>query len=527
MYKSITIRPSISKLVNYESRLEERYSQWPLNNRNFRAYGFTVRVIKSMKPAGETEQDLIMHEGQVPTVAFLKNNDGTMVQLGPFKEKLIIGCPNNFLGLMEGDVIRSLNGVVSPSFELLYRTMCSGETLDMKIIRNSCGFIESPMRTMLDNDRTNDRLARTRPRFDIKHLPDVACSNVASYISFIESLIFAAAMPQSATPSIIGTVPIRELDFLDLDSKVTKRLNDNDMKSILLRINAVNRLVSLKLTNCYNIIGHGLSPLSGSKVLNIIDLSLVPRMENAIVKKKHLISATDIMPILHSIIRRGTQCQLKCVQYPAKWLKEVPQVIQAFQQKFENSVTIRRQCTECNQVRSNISMQSACYMCLKGVCNMCDVFCPAPCNYCQKRYCDDCVESYDCSTCGEGFCVPCMHSCETCGTDTCHKCIKSGDVGNCNECGDMFCGFIFCKGGYCDNCEESYCHECYPISRCYYCNKSCCLWCNDYGRGDVLHCVCTDKPLCSQCLARREDPVSLCQDCVTRADRYLDGCLWR
>ena len=53
-------------------------------------------------------EDLIMHEGQVPTVAFLKNNDGTMVQLGPFKEKLIIGCPNNFLGLMEGDSIRYL-----------------------------------------------------------------------------------------------------------------------------------------------------------------------------------------------------------------------------------------------------------------------------------------------------------------------------------------------------------------------------------------------------------------------------------
>ena len=136
-------------------------------------------------------------------------------------------------------------------------------------------------------------------------------------------------------------------------------------------------------------------------------------------------------------------------------------------------------------------------------------------------------------------------------------CQRCATVGDCEKCGDAFCGSYSCTGGFCDHCKTSYCSECQPITHfyfcnlacrakcidyhrkmsycsecqpinhCYYCNLACCAKCIDYEKGDVLHCICHDKDLCSECLARREDRQSLCTDCVTRAEKYLDGCMWR
>lgn len=104
-------------------------------------------------------------------------------------------------GLVEGDVIHTSNGVVSPSFELLYKTMCSGETLMMQVERGGSRWL-------------GERIPKKRKIGDDLRLPDAVYSCVASFLTFVESLFFAAAMNQSSFSSIIGAVPVAEIDFV-------------------------------------------------------------------------------------------------------------------------------------------------------------------------------------------------------------------------------------------------------------------------------------------------------------------------
>ena len=70
------------------------------------------------------------------------------------------------------------------------------------------------------------------------------------------------------------------IDFKDIQDILGRRLTDDDVRWILIAIDAVNKTKSLKLTNCLGITGVGLYPLRGSIVLQWIDLSLVGDHEN-------------------------------------------------------------------------------------------------------------------------------------------------------------------------------------------------------------------------------------------------------
>jgi len=65
------------------------------------------------------------------------------------------------------------------------------------------------------------------------------------------------------------------LDLLDLDKNLRMRLTDGDIAGMLVCIDAVNKLESVKLPHCINIRGDGLAPLRGSVVLRKVDLSIV------------------------------------------------------------------------------------------------------------------------------------------------------------------------------------------------------------------------------------------------------------
>ena len=74
----------------------------------------------------------------------------------------------------------------------------------------------------------------------------------------------------------------KSFDFGNLQLATGKRyapfggsLDNDDLRAVLLCIDAANNVESLKLTRCYNITGRGLEPLRGSKTLERIDLSLV------------------------------------------------------------------------------------------------------------------------------------------------------------------------------------------------------------------------------------------------------------
>ena len=100
------------------------------------------------------------------------------------------------------------------------------------------------------------------------------------------------------------------LDCIDLHKVVPAReywsLSDDDLKSILVVIDAKNNLKSLRLTNCSQIIGYGLKPLKRSKVLERIDLSMAEPYTKAVhnwdAKRMNL---NTILPILYSIVNKN------------------------------------------------------------------------------------------------------------------------------------------------------------------------------------------------------------------------------
>jgi len=71
------------------------------------------------------------------------------------------------------------------------------------------------------------------------------------------------------------------LDFIDLPKDLASRLTDDDLAAILICIciDAKNELKHLLLTNCFSIVGHGVEPMRGSKVLITMDLGIVRHIE--------------------------------------------------------------------------------------------------------------------------------------------------------------------------------------------------------------------------------------------------------
>ena len=78
----------------------------------------------------------------------------------------------------------------------------------------------------------------------------------------------------------------------------------------------------MRLANCINITGAGLEPLSGSSVIEIIDLSLAGNHESPRLSPEPPISCDEVLPILDSIIERGEECALKFLVPPKVWQKE-------------------------------------------------------------------------------------------------------------------------------------------------------------------------------------------------------------
>ncbi|KAK1734932.1 hypothetical protein QTG54_014392, partial [Skeletonema marinoi] len=123
-------------------------------------------------------------------------------------------------------------------------------------------------------------------------------------------------------PSLVTTGDWVALDFGDIEKDLSAKLSDEDIKGVLLSIDAVNNLRSLWLTNCIHITGVRLDPLRGSRIIQQIDLSLVGDHESSKLDPEPTNSCAEVVPILDSIIERGEECVLKHLQFPNEWRKE-------------------------------------------------------------------------------------------------------------------------------------------------------------------------------------------------------------
>ena len=143
-------------------------------------------------------------------------------------------------------------------------------------------------------------------------LPGSLLPNVASFLPSISCISFAMSMvtnkqPLDGTPSTISIAIANassekweSLDFKDIQEGVYggRNLTDDDIRWVLLCIDAQNKTKSLKFTNCNGITGSGLEPIRESVVLERIDLSLVGDHEDPNIYNEPAISAPVVLPIL-------------------------------------------------------------------------------------------------------------------------------------------------------------------------------------------------------------------------------------
>ena len=133
--------------------------------------------------------------------------------------------------------------------------------------------------------------------------PDTVLASLAEFLTKTERALVDFAMtasskswresnwrkrPLDASSVMIAARPLNEIninrrmrqsyewdsfDFRDIDKLLAKKLSDEDIGGLLVCLDAINTVKVFKLKGCVNIIGHGLEPLRGSRVLEQLDLN--------------------------------------------------------------------------------------------------------------------------------------------------------------------------------------------------------------------------------------------------------------
>jgi hypothetical protein len=403
---------------------------------------------------------------------------------------------------------------------------------------------------------------------------------VATYLAPISRILFAVAITppispyetimarsrskKEKNPSIAGTDWVT-LDFGQIEKELAAKLSDDDVRDVLLHINAANKLKKLLLTNCTNITGAGIRPLRGSTTIEQIDLSLVgkfqsPNAASAFIAARISFSCKIVLPILDSIISNGALCKLKYLHFPYVWRVKAlemwenayvstlerleaqlasegvdtgssPEIdFHAFLVRYNQMLEERGRisCLKCNQEvteyyhQPRIALENTNYNCCNyygtqnNFCHQCSNYycrrCPTEnnnlvhhhfCSACEREYCENCVTMRACGICEEMFCSDsCLpYSCASCDEKLCGKCKVDSA---CIKCNRTWCAVACYRA--CPECEG--------------CNKTCCVECSKEDKAnEVFYCDdCSDGYYCNTCLldeALEEGNID-CQSCMKR-----------
>mmetsp|Transcript_3602 Transcript_3602/g.7585 ORF Transcript_3602/g.7585 Transcript_3602/m.7585 type:complete len:416 (-) Transcript_3602:2036-3283(-) len=348
----------------------------------------------------------------------------------------------------------------------------------------------------------------------LSDLPTGALAHVSSFLASPSRALFAVALNFRDSSSAIAGNQWDVLDFGDIEKDLAAKLSDDDIRGVLLSIDAVNNLKKLRLTNCINISGAGLEPLRGSTFIQQIDLSLVGDHESPRLDPEPLISCAEVIPILDSIIERREDCSLEYLQFPKVWRKErnTESDFHAFLTRFNNYLSSRA--GRCLQCRCNLPIRNrddqhnmlymsaydkfygtqkyTCYDCTKQYCEDCQddggvYYIGGTCDKCERRYCLHCKKVDVCTSCHNWYCVDCIDfkQCPQCDENTCPDCVSEvrcrntccADKISCNNCAEDGNAF-----SWCESCNEAYCVDCcdsdiHAVKVCDVCETSFCGQC--------------------------------------------------
>jgi len=297
---------------------------------------------------------------------------------------------------------------------------------------------------MMASVGTNKRRRTTSNTLTITDLPIGFLVDVSSYLSKPSRAIFAVSFCASSSSqkkveqsisdsskAIIAASDWDTLDFADIDKNLAERLTDDNIQSILKCV-AIQSTRILKLTNCTNIIGHGLDPLRETETLELIDLSLQGKYETQKTVSYLKLLQRVVLPVFNTNNIRRT---LKYVHFPYNWhVGDQSAMYLQFERRFVNDFQEHNHiCSKCNR---NVNEQTegvfqghghqhnVCYNCLKVVCNDCKRDGRAyldTCTNCRKDYCVDCEEFVSCRSCGFSVCSGCKKICLGCENSFCQQ----------------------------------------------------------------------------------------------------------
>ena len=329
-----------------------------------------------------------------------------------------------------------------------------------------------------DDDGTVSSFDQLSSCLSINILPDSILQFIGEYLPTSSRAMMASAVSRSAC------FDSDTLDFSDIDRDLASKLTDSDMSSILVSIDAVNRLRVLKIIGCTNISGVGLDPLRGSTVLEHMDLTT--SFIETIVSDDDLFSSNTsnlsedaVIPMLDSIIAKKDRA-LKLLELPVVWKMKKSKPLAAFMERYNNAQSSRAcSCCECsvdfqaclwmNHCKGGPDwglQRHTCYDCTENICIDCE---GAFCDECKKSFCDNCSPMQYCE-CGKASCMDCL------GVE------------------------------FCESCNDTFCTECRPVCLCEYCNRNRCMDCSIH-----LFCSHCSKSNCIQCA--NEDNVEWCEVC--------------
>lgn len=380
---------------------------------------------------------------------------------------------------------------------------------------------------------------------ELTNFPDTVLASVAQYLTKTERALVAVAMtasslawseskwqkrPNIASQIMIAAKPLTEskkynyrlqesyewdfFDFKDINESLARKLSDEDIGGILVCIDAVRTIKVFKVTGLFNIVGNGLEPLRGSRLLEHIDLNpgtleplkLVPsggvatEMSGILAGMKHYSSLSEqaIVPILDSIITvEGSS--LKQLNFPKKWRANKIPLLTQFLNRYNRALNRRELpcshdgCTStCRHVSDSpwvpriarhVVMygvhQHICYECNDHFCSEhSEVMMPFICETCELACCMDCNPTKLCDLCYVVACQECIDisTCEICDVTSCEKC---------------------CPTYYCEYCDDVRCVDCSPQL---FCVKKGCY-----------------KSNCSDCMAEEDDDFVInCPECPNR-----------
>ena len=376
--------------------------------------------------------------------------------------------------------------------------------------------------------------ASSRQEFNLSDLPIGALSHMSSYLTLPSRALLAVALnchgDTDSSSAIVGDQQ-DALDFGDIEKELAAKLTDDDVKGVLLSIDAINNLKTLRLTNLLNITGIGLEPLRGSTMIEKIDLSLVGDNESPDLSHIPPISCTEVLPILNSVIDMGEASSLKLLIFPKEWRKgrNTESGFHVFLVRYNELLRTREvTCLKChdyltdnNNSISHIALivgrlygtqDGTCYDCLKHYCLECEVdedgenvYCMSLlCGICNRHYCLNCIRASYCGSCNESYCVDCIDTkqCANCEEITCLNCISERKCRN--DCcdGKIWCNTCDEDGDalkHCDNCDTDYCIPCSDANTDAKHSIDFCVGCRESLCGKCRLIKCKDGSGCTRC----------------------------